>query len=128
MYAQRFNSKSGTQNGLYWEAKEGEAQSPTGTLIADATSENIDDAQKIHKPIPFHGYYYRILKAQGAHAKGGAKDYVADGKMTGGFAFVAYPAEYRSSAVMTFIVDRKVLCIKRIWGRLRRERESDDLV
>lgn len=104
VYAQRFNSKSGTQNGLYWEAKEGEAQSPTGTLIADATSENIDEAQRIHKPIPFHGYYYRILKAQGAHAKGGAKDYVADGKMTGGFAFVAYPAEYRSSAVMTFIV------------------------
>jgi Protein of unknown function (DUF2950) len=104
VYAQRFNSKSGTQNGLYWEAKEGEEQSPTGALIVAATSENIDGAQQIHKPVPFYGYYYRILKAQGDHASGGAKDYVADGKMTGGFAFVAYPAEYRSSGVMTFIV------------------------
>jgi Protein of unknown function (DUF2950) len=104
VYAQRFNSKDGTQNGLYWAAKEGEEQSPTGALIVAATSESIDGAQQIHKPIPFYGYYYRILKAQGAHAKGGAKDYVSDGKMTGGFAFVAYPAEYRSSGVMTFIV------------------------
>jgi Protein of unknown function (DUF2950) len=103
-YAQRFRSEPGTQNGLYWEAKEGEPQSPAGSLVAEATSEGYDSAKQSSKPTPFHGYFYRILKAQGAHAVGGAKDYVSDGKMTGGFAFVAYPAEYRSSGVMTFLV------------------------
>jgi Protein of unknown function (DUF2950) len=104
VYAQRFRSKAGTHNGLYWEVKDGEELSPTGSLIAEATNEIDDGTQQIRKPVPFHGYYYRILKAQGQHAKGGAKDYIVDGKMTGGFAFVAYPAEYRSSGVMTFIV------------------------
>jgi hypothetical protein len=104
IYAQRFRSKPGTENGLYWEVKEGENPSPTGTLVAEATNETDDGTQQIRRPVPFHGYYYRILKAQGAHAKGGAKDYLSDGKMTGGFAFIAYPAEYRSSGVMTLIV------------------------
>jgi len=104
VYAQRFRSKAGTHNGLYWEVKDDEELSPTGSLIAEATNETDDGTQQIRKPVPFHGYYYRILKAQGVHAKGGAKDYIVDGKMTGGFAFVAYPAEYRSSGVMTFIV------------------------
>jgi hypothetical protein len=103
-YAQRFHSEPGAQNGLYWEVKEGESQSPTGSLVAEATSEGYDSAKKSGKPTPFHGYLYRILKAQGPHAGGGAKDYVLDGRMTGGFAFVAYPAEYRSSGVMTFLV------------------------
>ena len=103
-YAQRFRSEAGTQNGLYWEVKGGVPQSPAGSLVAEATSEGYDSAKQSGKPTPFHGYLYRILKAQGPHAVGGAKDYVLDGRMTGGFAFVAYPAEYSSSGVMTFLV------------------------
>lgn len=104
VYAQHFRSDPGTESGLYWEAKEGEPESPAGSLVAEATSEGYDSARASGKPTPFHGYYYRILKAQGSHVRGGAKEYVADGKMTGGFAIVAYPAEYRGSGVMTFIV------------------------
>jgi hypothetical protein len=103
-YAQRFRSEPGTENGLYWEVKEDELQSPAGSLVAEATTEGNDAAKQSGKPTPFHGYLYRILKAQGSHGRGGAKDYVVDGKMTTGFAFVAYPAEYGSSGVMTFIV------------------------
>lgn len=98
-YAQRFRSTPGREDGLYWEAKEGEEESPAGSLVAEAESEGGGQAGK---RTPFHGYYYRILKAQGPHAPGGAKDYVKDGKMTGGFAIVAYPAEYKASGVMTF--------------------------
>jgi hypothetical protein len=103
-YAQRFTSEPGTQSGLYWETKEGEPESPAGSLVAEATSEGYGAAKQSGKPTPFHGYYYRILKAQGANAVGGAKDYIKDGRMTGGFAFVAYPAEYGASGVMTFVV------------------------
>ena len=104
LYAQHFRSEPGMQNGLYWDAKPGEPESPTGSLVADATSEGYGAAPASGKPTPFHGYYYRIIKSQGAHARGGAKEYVKDGKMSGGFAIVAYPAEYRGSGVMTFIV------------------------
>jgi hypothetical protein len=107
LYAQHFRSEAGTQNGLYWEAKPGEPESPAGELVAEATSEGYGASAASGKPTPFHGYYYRILKAQGAHARGGAKDYVQDGKMNGGFAIVAYPAEYRGSGVMTFIVNAR---------------------
>ena len=104
LYAQHFRSEPGMENGLYWDAKPGEPESPAGALVAEATSEGYGAAQASGKPTPFHGYYYRIIKSQGAHARGGAKDYVQDGKMSGGFAIVAYPAEYRGSGVMTFIV------------------------
>jgi hypothetical protein len=104
VYAQHFHSAPGTESGLYWEAKEGEAESPAGVLVAQATSEGYESSQQTGHPTPFHGYFFRILKAQGPHAPGGAKEYVKDGKMTGGFAIVAYPAEYRASGVMTFIV------------------------
>jgi hypothetical protein len=100
LYAQRFRSQPGTQNGLYWQVAEGEPESPAGPLVADADAEGYEQGTR-H---PFHGYYFRILKAQGAHAHGGAKDYIVDGKMTGGFAILAYPAEYGSSGVMTFLV------------------------
>jgi len=104
VYAQRFRSKPDTENGLYWQTKEGEPESPAGALIADATNEGYDTGKPIGKRTPFHGYYYRILKSQGEHARGGAKDYVVDDKMTGGFAILAYPAEYKASGVMTFVV------------------------
>jgi Protein of unknown function (DUF2950) len=104
-YAQKFFSDPDKHNGLYWTAASGDEQSPIGPLVASAEAEGYaHDAN--HQAQPFMGYYFRVLKAQGANAPGGAKSYLADGKMTRGFAFVVYPAEYRSSGVMTFIVNQ----------------------
>jgi Protein of unknown function (DUF2950) len=103
VYAQRFRSSPGTEDGLYWEAKEGEADSPAGSLVAEAESEGAQAGKRT----PFHGYYFRILRAQGPHAPGGEKDYVKDGKMTGGYAILAYPAEYKASGVKTFLIGRR---------------------
>jgi hypothetical protein len=108
-YAQRIRSKPGTQNGLYWDVKEDEAPSPAGDLIAEATSEGAGEGETLPngKPTPFHGYYYRVLRKQGENAPGGAKDYVIDGRMTGGFAILAWPAEYGRSGVMTFMASKR---------------------
>ena len=102
IYAQRFRSEAGTQNGLYWPVAEGESESPAGPLVADAEAAGYEQGKR-H---PFHGYYFRILKAQGPNARGGAKDYVVDGNMTAGFAILAYPVEYGASGIMTFMVSR----------------------
>ena len=99
-YAQKFVSDDGKQNGLYWKTAEGEPQSPIGPVFKYAAAEGYTKNAD-----PFHGYFYRIITAQGAAAPGGAKSYIVDGKMMGGFAFVAYPAEYRNSGVMTFVVN-----------------------
>jgi len=101
-YAQSFMSEEGKQNGLYWKTSDDEAPSPIGPLLVSATSEGYNPQRG--KQTPFHGYYYRILTKQGPAAKGGTRDYMVDGKLTKGFAFVAYPAEYRNSGVMTFLV------------------------
>ena len=106
-FAQKFASSEGKKDGLYWEAGEGEAESPFGPLIARATEEGYAGKLDQDPPEPFHGYYFKILKAQGEHAKGGAFDYVADGKMVLGFALVAYPAKYGASGIMTFIVNQE---------------------
>jgi len=103
-YALTFVSDEGKHNGLYWKTDDNEPPSPIGPLIVSAASEGYS-VQKGHAA-PFHGYYYHILTKQGAAAKGGARDYVVDGKLSRGFAFVAYPAEYRNSGVMTFIVNQ----------------------
>ncbi|HEY4839787.1 MAG TPA: DUF2950 domain-containing protein [Candidatus Acidoferrales bacterium] len=104
-YAQKFFSDPDKHNGLYWTTASGEEQSPIGPLVASAEAEGYShDAN--HQAQPFMGYYFRVLKAQGANAPGGAKSYLVGGKMTRGFAFVVYPAEYRSSGVMTFIVNQ----------------------
>ncbi len=102
-YAQKFISDPGKKNGLYWEEKEGEKPSPLGPLAAEAAKQGY--STKKTRQSPYHGYYFRILKAQGKNATGGAYDYMANGKMIGGFALVAYPAKYASSGVMTFIVN-----------------------
>lgn len=102
-YAQKFLSDPGKKNGLYWEAKAGEPQSPLGPIMVKATGEGYKVASS--KPYPYHGYYYKILTAQGKDAPGGAYSYLVKGKMIGGFAVVAYPAEYANSGVMTFIVN-----------------------
>ena len=104
-YAQKFTSDSGKKDGLYWEEKKGDEQSPLGPLVAAAQEQGYTGKQSGDKPVPYHGYYYRILKAQGKNARGGSYDYVIKGKMIGGFALVAYPARYGSSGIMTFIVN-----------------------
>ena len=104
-YAQSFRSDPGKKNGLYWETKEGEEPSPLGLLAARARAEGYTKKEAGTGPVPYHGYLFRMLKAQGKDAPGGAYDYVVKGKMIGGFAVVAYPAKYGSSGVMTFLVN-----------------------
>jgi hypothetical protein len=99
-YAQKIYSDEAQRNGLYWKSGDGEPQSPVGPLVATAFVEGNANA-----PTPYRGYYFHILLRQGKSGAGGAKSYIVNGKMTGGLAFVAYPAEYRSSGVMTFIVN-----------------------
>jgi hypothetical protein len=115
-YAQKLFSDEGQQNGLYWKANEGEPQSPIGPLVAAAVSQGYV-APRDGAAVPYRGYFYRILTAQGKDAPGGAKSYVADGKMTHGFAFVAYPAEYRSSGVTTFIVNETGVVYEKDLGK-----------
>jgi hypothetical protein len=105
-YAQKFISDPGKKNGLYWEAKQGEPQSPFGPIMVRARSEGYKK-QESGGPPPYHGYYYKILTAQGKDAPGGAYSYLVKGKMIGGFAVAAYPAEYDNSGVMTFIVNHE---------------------
>jgi len=114
-YAMKFLSTDGKQDGLYWKTSDNESPSPIGPLIVSATSEGY--AAKQGQPTPFHGYYYRILTKQGPAAKGGAKDYLVNGQLTRGFALVAYPAEYRNSGVMTFIVNQDGIVYEKDWGR-----------
>jgi hypothetical protein len=101
-YAQKILSDEGTHDGLYWKVAAGERESPIGPLVAEASQEGYG---KNPRAKPVSGYYFKMLTRQGKEALGGAKNYVADGKMTGGFAVLAYPAKYRSSGVMTFLVD-----------------------
>jgi hypothetical protein len=102
-FAQKFFSDEGQHNGLYWTADAGAPQSPIGPLVALAVAEGYAKSRDV-APTPYRGYYYRTLTRQGRNGPGGAKRYIVNGKMTEGVAFVAYPAEYRSSGVMTFIV------------------------
>jgi hypothetical protein len=120
-YAQRFVSKPGQQDGLYWEAGEGEEQSPMGPLFAAAREEGYGEKPLRGRATPYHGYFYRILKAQGKNAPGGAHDYVVGDKMIGGFALMAYPARYGSSGVMTFIVNQDGLVYQKDLGKETRK-------
>ena len=106
LYASTFKSDPGKENGLYWPTSKGQKRSPLGDLVAEAATEGRPiDANA--GPRPFHGYYFRILAAQGAAAPGGAKSYVAGGAMSQGFALVAWPAEYNVTGVMTFIINQE---------------------
>ena len=102
VFATLFQSDPGKQNGLYWPVTHGQKRSPLGDLLAKAADERAAAVEHT----PFHGYYFKILGAQGRAAKGGAKQYIVKGKMTGGFALVAWPAQYDVSGVMTFIVNQ----------------------
>ena len=114
-YASKFISDPGRQNGLYWKPADGQPASPLGPLAAFATAEGYSAKPEGHTA--FHGYYFRMLKGQTDKAPGGAKDYMVNGRMTGGFAFVAYPAEYGNSGVMTFIINQDGVLLQKDLGK-----------
>jgi hypothetical protein len=113
-YAQKLASDKGRHNGLYWRETADQFNSPIDPLIAYAGWN--EPNRQIGDPVPFNGYFFRVLSSQGPHAPGGAKNYIVDGKMTLGFAFVAYPAEYHSSGVMTFIVEESGIIYEKDLG------------
>jgi Protein of unknown function (DUF2950) len=104
-YAQRILSSPGKMDGLYWPSAEGEPQSPLGPLVAAARAAGYRRSAKAEEPSPYHGYFYKVLTAQGPNAPGGAIDYIVSGRMIGGFGLVAWPARYGDSGVMTFMVN-----------------------
>jgi hypothetical protein len=106
LFAKTFNSDPGKQNGLYWQAARQEPRSPLGDLVAQASQEGRQLGTDRDRPSPFHGYYFKILTGQGKSAPGGAKSYIVNGEMSGGFALVAWPGQYDASGVMTFIVNQ----------------------
>jgi hypothetical protein len=116
-YAQKIASTPGKRDGLYWEVKEGEEASPLGPLSAKAAQEGYTRKPKSEKPSPYYGYYFKILKAQGKNAPGGAYDYVVKGNMILGFGLVAYPAKYGSSGIMTFIVNQEGVVYQKDLGK-----------
>jgi hypothetical protein len=118
-YAARFLSDDGKQNGLYWKIAEGQPPSPLGPLAAFASAEGYKANPNGHTA--FHGYYFQMLKGQTDKAPGGAKDYMVNGKMTNGFAFVAYPAEYGNSGVMTFIINQDGVLLQKDLGKTTTE-------
>lgn len=113
LYAQNFISHEGSHDGLYWP---GHAGSPLGPFFARADCGNGSSSRNSEKPVPYYGYYYRILKRQGSHAPGGEMDYVSGGKMTSGFGLIAYPARYGVSGVMTFIVNQQGIVYEKDLG------------
>jgi hypothetical protein len=115
-YAKQVYSDEGQHNGLYWKASDGEPQSPIGPLVAFAVAEGYSKGEG-GPATPYRGYFFRILARQEEHAPDGAKSYLVNGKMTEGFAFVAYPAKYRSSGVMTFIVNQKGIVYQKDLGK-----------
>ena len=108
-YARKLSSDPNKHDGLYWKTVSGEKESPIGPFVASAATE------------PFQGYYFRVLTGQGEKVRGGARSYIVDGKMTRGFAFLAYPAQYRVSGVMTFIVDQDGIVYEKDLGTGTRE-------
>src|SRR5215469_15629627 len=114
-YALKFISDPGKHNGLYWQSAEGQPQSPLGPLAAFATSEGYTVKPDAH--VPFHGYFFHMLAGQSNKAPSGARVYLVDGKVTAGFAIVAYPAEYGNSGVMTFIINQDGLFLQKDLGK-----------
>jgi hypothetical protein len=110
-YAQKFVSDDGKHDGLYWQAASGDTDSPLSSLAESANTEGYSAA--LQGAAPFHGYYFRMLTSQGPHAHGGAKDYIVNGNMTGGFAILAYPAEYGNSGVMSFLMNQDGIVLQK---------------
>jgi hypothetical protein len=114
-YAQKLISDAGQQNGLYWESPQGASRSPLGPLVAYASDEGITIKPDVAKP--YYGYYFRQLQDQGPNANGGAKPYVVSGKMTGGFAYIAYPEKYGDTGVKTFMINQDQLVFEKDLGK-----------
>lgn len=114
-YTQKFISDDGKQNGLYWKSPEGQPKSPLGPGVAFASTEGFNP--QAGKQQPFHGYFYRVLTKQGVDAKGGVKDYIVNGKMTGGFAFIAYPEKYGDTGIATFIINQNGIVYEKDLGK-----------
>jgi hypothetical protein len=109
-YAQKLRSDHGKRNGLFWRSAPGKEMSPLGELVARAWHEGYKKNRKAFKedePSPFHGYYFKILTAQGKNVPGGGYNYIANGNMVGGFAMVAFPSNWGKSGVMTFAVNQQ---------------------
>jgi len=108
-YAQKLRSDPGKKNGLFWRHAPGEAASPLGEVVAKARMEGYKKEKSLfmEQPVPFHGYYFKILTKQGAHAPGGKYDYIINGNMVGGFGLVAFPSNWGKSGVMAFIVNQQ---------------------
>jgi hypothetical protein len=106
MFATKFQSDPGRENGLYWPTAKGQKRSPLGDLAAQAAENGRPPGARGQQPSPFHGYYFRILTGQGSLASGGARSYIVKGEMSGGFALVAWPAQYDVTGVMTFMVNQ----------------------
>ena len=116
-YAAKFFSDPGQKNGLFWPAASGEQASPLGEMVAEASEQGYTrGTDPSDAPRPFHGYHFRILTAQGANAPGGARDYMSNGRMTGGYAVVAYPAEHGRSGIMTFMMSAQGVVYQRDLG------------
>ncbi len=116
-YAKKLISDPGQKNGLYWQTDAGEPPSPLGPLVVEAAQEGYGGAQnESGERRPYHGYYFMLLKSQSPNAPGGARDYVVNGRMTEGFAVVAWPAEYGNSGVMTFLVSHHGIVYERNLG------------
>lgn len=111
-YAQHFLSDGDDHDGLFWQTAGGGTESFIGLLLADAGKDPLNS-----HPSPFYGYYFRVLTSQGKDAAGGARNYIVDGKMTGGFAFIAYPAEYGNSGIMSFVIDQDGTLYQKSLGR-----------
>ncbi len=116
VYATKFLSDPGKENGLYWPTAKGQKRSPLGDLVAQAAEEGRPVGGDRAQPSPFHGYYFKILTAQGAAASGGAKSYVVKGDMSGGFALIAWPAQYDATGVMTFLVNQDGIVLEKDLG------------
>jgi Protein of unknown function (DUF2950) len=115
LYAMKFISDPGKHNGLYWDSTQGQPQSPLGPLAAFASAEGYKVKPDAH--VPFHGYYFHMLKGQTDKAPKGAREYLVNGKMVGGFAFVAYPAQYGNSGVMTFMINQDGVLLQKDLGK-----------
>ena len=121
VYARVLRSDPGRQNGLYWQVAAGQPPSPAGPFLAAAAAEGYTATAGANGPAPYHGYVYRMLFSQGPGAEGGARDYVVGGKLTGGFALLAYPADYGETGIQTFIVGPDGLVWQRDLGEKTRE-------
>jgi len=121
-YAGRLMSSPGKHDGLYWPREPGKPESPFGPAVSRAQREGY--SPQAGKTAPYHGYYYRLLKAQGPAAEGGALSYLENGKLTLGFALLAYPASYGKSGVMSFVINQQGVVFQKDLGPSTREAEK----